>query len=280
MSRFRLSATIRPSTTIRFFVQAQDSRAFDKTTGGQVAPMRDTFDLRQAYGDFGPSRATVRIGRQDLFFGEQRLIGNLPWTNTARSFDGGRVTLRQKIGQFDVFAASVVNIQPEAFDKSGNGNILYGTYESLTNLIPKQTIEPYFLWRQSRGIAAELGGTATLHQATTGVRMAGALPHAFDYSTEAALQRGSAGPDDIRAWAGHGARRPRRRRRARTPAAVRRVQSRVGRRELERRHARHLRSALSHRSRQATGSSDQVGWRNINHARAGARPQAGGTAGS
>ena len=202
MDRFRLNATVRPSKSLAFVVQGQDSRAFDKSAGSQAAPFRDTLDLRMAYGEFG-SNSTVRVGRQELSFGEQRLLGPLPWTNTARSFDGARVTLKGRIGQIDGFAASIVTINPTGFDKSGYGNLISGAYGSLTAVIPKQVIEPYFLWRQSRDIAAELGGLAPLHQATTGLRMAGKLPAALDYSGELAVQTGSAGPDEVRAWAGH-----------------------------------------------------------------------------
>lgn len=202
MDRFRLNATASPTTLMKFVVQVQDARAFDKTTGSQVAPLRDTFDLRMAYGEFG-STSTVRIGRQELAFGEQRLLGHVGWLNTARTFDGARVTLKRQALQLDAFAASVVTIRPDAFDKSGSGNVLYGAYVSTTAIVPKQTLEPYVLWRQSRGIAAELGGLANLHQATVGVRMAGKLPAAFDYSTETAVQSGSLGPDDVKAWASH-----------------------------------------------------------------------------
>jgi len=116
------------------------------------------------------------------------------------------VTLKGRIGQIDGFAASIVTINPTGFDKSGYGNLISGAYGSLTAVIPKQVIEPYFFWRQSRDIAAELGGLASLHQATTGLRMAGKLsklPGALDYSGELAVQTGSAGPDDVMAWAGH-----------------------------------------------------------------------------
>jgi hypothetical protein len=204
MDRFRLNATVRPSKSLAFVVQGQDSRAFDKTAGSQVAPFRDTLDLRVAYGEIG-SNSTVRIGRQELAFGEQRLLGPLPWTNTARSFDGARVTLKSKLGQVDAFAASVVTIDPTGFDKSGSGNLISGAYGSFTAVIPKQVIEPYFFWRQSRDIAAELGGLAPLHQATTGLRVAGKLPAALDYSGEVAVQTGSVGPDSVMAWAGHSA---------------------------------------------------------------------------
>jgi len=204
MDRFRLNATVRPSKSLAFVVQGQDSRAFDKTAGSQVAPFRNTLDLRMAYGEIG-SNSTVRVGRQELSFGDQRLLGPLPWTNTARSFDGARVTLKSRIGQIDGFAASIVTINPTGFDKSGSGNLISGVYGSLTAVIPRQVVEPYFLWRQSRDIAAELGGLAPLHQATTGLRMAGKLPAALDYSGELAVQTGSVGPDDVRAWAGHSA---------------------------------------------------------------------------
>src|SRR4029077_6839932 len=93
-------------------------RVFDKTSGGMAVPFRDTLDLRMAYGEFGGARNMVRAGRQELAFGEQRLLGHLNWVNDARSFDGGRATIAPKPFKFDVFATSVVTIQPEAFDKS------------------------------------------------------------------------------------------------------------------------------------------------------------------
>ena len=123
MDRFRLNATVRPAKSLAFVVQAQDARTFDKTAGSQAAPFRDTLDLRMAYGEIG-SKHTVRIGRQELAFGEQRLLGHLAWVNTARSFDGARATIKGKLGQIDGFAASVVTIDPEGFDKSGNGNLI------------------------------------------------------------------------------------------------------------------------------------------------------------
>lgn len=203
MDRFRLNATIRPSTLFAFVAQVQDSRAFDKTAGSQAAPFRNTLDLRMAYGEIG-AKHFVRVGRQELAFGEQRLLGSLNWTNTARTFDGVHATFKTKAGQIDGFAASVVTIDSKGFDKSGSGNLISGAYVSLTTVVPRQTVEPYFFWRQARNITAEFGGTAPLHQATTGLRIAGKLPTAFDYSGELAVQTGSVGADDVKAWAGHG----------------------------------------------------------------------------
>jgi hypothetical protein len=203
LDRFRVNATVTPASTLKFMVQLQDARAFDKTTGGQAAPFRDTLDLRLAYGELGNAQNTVRVGRQELVFGEQRLIGNLNWVNAARSFDGVHASISRKAFKFDIFAASVVTIQPDAIGKSGYGNALYGFYGSAPALIPKAVVEPYLFWRQSTGVAVETGGTGDLHQATIGVRAVGKLPAGLDYGTEMAVQRGSVASDAVRAWAGH-----------------------------------------------------------------------------
>jgi hypothetical protein len=267
MDRFRLNTTVAPTTSMKFVVQLQDARAFIKTAGSQLVPLRDTLDLRMAYGEFG-STSSVRVGRQELVFGEQRLLGQLSWANTARSFDGARATLKRNGLQVDVFAASVVTIQPDAFDKSGYGNRLFGAYLSTARIAPKQTLEPYFFWRQSAGVAAELGGVADLHQATTGVRMAGALPSAFDYSTETAFQTGSVGPDTVRAWASHW-------NVGRTLTGVRARPRLFGEYNYASGDANRMDGTrgtfdqLYPTGHDKLGLADQVGWRNIHHARAG-----------
>jgi hypothetical protein len=203
LDRFRFNATVAPSPVLRFVVQVQDARAFDKTTGQLAVPLRDTFDLRLAYGEVGGARNMVRVGRQELVFGEQRLLGHLNWVNDARSFDGIRATVARKAFKFDAFATSVVTIQPDAFDKSGYGNALYGFYGSAPTLIPKATVEPYLFWRKSEGVTLETGGLGDIHQATIGTRIVGKLPVDFDYGLEMAGQTGSVASDDVRAWAGH-----------------------------------------------------------------------------
>ena len=203
LDRFRINLTATASPVARFVVQVQDARAFDKTTGGSAVPFRDTVDLRMAYGEFGGAKNMVRAGRQELTFGEQRLIGHLNWVNNARSFDGARATITRKPFKFDVFATSVVTIRPEAFDKSGDGNRLYGFYGSTTTVLPKATVEPYLFYRRSKGLTLETAGLGDINQATIGTRVAGKLPRNVDYGLEMAAQAGSVATDDVRAWAGH-----------------------------------------------------------------------------
>jgi hypothetical protein len=84
------------------------------------------------------------------------------------------------------------------------GNNLYGVYGSFKNAVPKATLEPYVLWRLAPANARlpETASRGHLNETTIGLRLAGALPAAFDYEIEMDRQTGSLGANSIRAWAG------------------------------------------------------------------------------
>ena len=205
LTRVRVNATITPSQSLSFQVNVQDARVAGKTVGPTTAPFRGPFDLRVGFADVGSAKAPVaaRLGRQELSFGEQRLIGPLPWVNTGRSWDAARGILRSKAFQVDMFVASLVRSLPDEFDKSGNGNRLGGAYATTTKLIPKATVEPYVFFRRDVNLRSELGATGTINQATIGARTVGRLPLGLDYGVEMVMQRGSLADDSISAWAGH-----------------------------------------------------------------------------
>ena len=206
LNRVRLNMRVTPSYWMRFQVQAQDAQAFGRNAKPDAPPFEDTFDLRQAYVEFGKAETPavlLRVGRQELFFGEQRLIGHLNWTNTARSFDAARLTLQHKNYKVDLFSATVVNLREARFDKSTGGNDLHGAYGSITKLVPNATIEPYVLWRLARGSKTETGIPGTTSREVYGFRWVGKLPAHFDYGAEIVGQSGHVGTDTIRAEASH-----------------------------------------------------------------------------
>jgi hypothetical protein len=205
LSRVRLNATVTASKSLSFQANVQDARVARKQVGPTTAPFRGPFDLRTAFADIGEARAPVaaRLGRQELAFGEQRLLGHLAWVNTGRSWDAARVILRAKSWQADVFGASLVRSLPDAFDKSGNGNRLAGVYASSAKVVPQAAVEPYVFWRRDVNLRSELTTVGSLSQTTMGVRVAGKLPVRLDYGVEMALQRGSLAADSVSAWAGH-----------------------------------------------------------------------------
>jgi hypothetical protein len=269
LSRFRLGATVRPAQRLAFSVEVQDARVGEKEVGSTASPFRAPLDLRAAYADIGGvnDKVAARVGRQELFYGDQRLVGHLNWTNAARTFDAARVMLRFGEASVDAFVSSVVRIEQESFDESGNGNRFSGAYFSFKRLVPKSTVEPYVFYRIDRDLPTETGALGSLGAATFGARWVGQLPARLDYNVEMAGQAGALGSDDVRAWAGHWQLRES----FGGPMAFRVTgefnyatgdeSSTDGRRSTF--------DQLYPTGHDKYGLADQIGWRNIRHARAG-----------
>jgi SAM-dependent methyltransferase len=208
----------------------------------------------------------VRAGRQELAFGDERLLGNANWPNTARSFDALRGTIRHGGFRADLFAARVVKLHDGEFDWSTPGNNLYGVYGGIEKRVPSATVEPYFLWRRQSALKTELGMPGISNFGTVGVRWVGKLPANLDYGTEMDKQAGSLGTDTITAWAGHWL---------------------LGKTLINTRFKPHFSVEYNYASGNPTdgtrstfdqlyptghdkyGLDDQVGWKNIRNARAG-----------
>jgi alginate export protein len=208
LSRVRVDVTIQPSKWLSFFGETQDSRVFFNHHVPDAVPFQNTWDIRQAYVQLGSSTegpANLTVGRQVLAFGNERVIGPSDWTNTSRSFDAVRLDLHQTGYEVSLFASSVVIEVDGAMDHHLQGNNLYGVYGSFKNAIPKATLEPYVLWRLAPANAGlpETANRGHLNETTIGLRLAGALPAAFDYEIEMDKQTGSLGANSIRTWAGY-----------------------------------------------------------------------------
>ena len=57
-------------------------------------PESDTIDLRQAFVTLGNQKEfplSLKAGRQELIYGEERLIGTAPWNNITRVFDAAKL---------------------------------------------------------------------------------------------------------------------------------------------------------------------------------------------
>jgi hypothetical protein len=268
LSRLRLSATA-TGHSMGATVQVQDARVADKSIGPQSAPFQAGFDFRQAFVDVGNAKAPLaaRLGRQEIAFGDQRLVGHAGWLNAARSFDAARVTFRASAAQVDVFAGSVVRVLNGEFDKSGNGNRFGGAYVSSGRILPQGTVEPYLLYRRDTNLRTETGAFGSLDQFTTGGRFAGKLPARLDYNVEMDLQRGSLASDDVRAWAGHWQVRE-----TLPGSGTPRLTGEYNYASGDEDPADGVRGTFDQlypTAHDKYGLADQVGWRNIHHVRGG-----------
>jgi hypothetical protein len=206
LSRLRLNVSITPTTWFEAFVQAQDSEPLGITPGHITTSVKDVFDLRQAYVQFQNGEKawfSFRVGRQELRYGQERLVGVSDWTNAPRVFDGFRLVLGTHRNHIDLFSASVVVNNPVAFDNHIGGMNFHGAYGSFSSLVPKASIEPYVFWKALPLVRSEEGTTGNENLWTYGFRWTGKLPLNFDYTLEAAKQTGNFSSDVIAAWAGY-----------------------------------------------------------------------------
>ena len=155
--RFRIGITLKPTDWLKIYAQAQDSREWlsDRADfpGVLAAEGDDTFDLRQAYIEIGNTKDIpwgIKIGRQVLSFGDERLVGAFEWNNIARTFDAVKLSYKGANWNVDAFASTVVVPERGSYNQSDlfNGNetereqVFSGLYFS-TTAIPVQTTDLY-----------------------------------------------------------------------------------------------------------------------------------------
>lgn len=199
--RYRLGLAIKPAHWLTFYGQVQDARA-----AGMAAPdsgVKDTIDLRQAYVDIGHEQGwwDLKVGRQMIFFGSERVIGASEWGNTARVFDAARLGVHHGSDRVDIFASSVVQNDMDHWDHHQQGNNLHGIYASLGSPIPGFKLEPYVLLRTAARGTGDAGRIGRMHTYTWGVRGAGVYRKAWTVEAEAIRQSGSIANSNLAAWA-------------------------------------------------------------------------------
>lgn len=195
---------------ITVFAQLQDFRTFgfEQST---VSNEGNT-DLHQGYVEMGGKTESgkvggwARVGRQEIIWGNSRLIGNLDWLPSARSFDGLRGHL--DFGKFGVDAFAVILEFQQRFDVLGpdgevarrvanNGTQLYGA-QIYGNVHPLFNFEVQILGTEQRPIPS--ANTRRMSIASPGARVFGAS-HGFNYEAEAHVQGGKSNGLDHLAWA-------------------------------------------------------------------------------
>jgi hypothetical protein len=164
----------------------------------------DLFDLHQGFATLGnPEKfpLTAKVGRQEMTYGDDRLIGTFDWNNIGRMFDAVKLRYAGTDWWVDAFASHIVIPRDNHFDVSDNYDYFSGIYASSTGLVPWQESQLYFLSRNTGKDAVnfEPGALVTLPSPrdiyTVGTRFK-SLPgklRGWDYTLEADYQFGRYG---------------------------------------------------------------------------------------
>lgn len=193
----RARANVTVSTErLRAFVEVQDARNW----GTEVSTVSNdrNMDLHQAYldlPDLAHSGVSLTVGRQELAYGDERLLGAADWLTAARSFDGAVVRYGWKGGTVDALGALVNDRRTAA---RGVGDmVLSGVYGRFLRGKPGRELDLYVLnLADGAQIAGELTGQDDSRITTTGARARYGKAAGPQASAEAAFQFGHRGPDD------------------------------------------------------------------------------------
>jgi hypothetical protein len=181
-TRFRADVTLNPNVLVR--LELQDARQY-----GQKGTPQNTgapaLDLRQGFVEvknLADGMLGFRLGRQELIYGSQRLIGISDWPNFGQTYDAG--LLRATFGEVtaDVFGAAI--------QRNANPTLGYNRDVFITGLWA--TWKPVDVKSALHGfIIFDNPKTAALRQNryTTGINAMGSYD-AFDYAVDGVYQFG------------------------------------------------------------------------------------------
>ncbi|NIP27112.1 MAG: alginate export family protein [Phycisphaerae bacterium] len=202
LQRYFFHADLRETDGLRFFLQGKFAYVTDRDRGG-YGGLEDHSDIHQGFGDVPLSISgapmTIRLGRQEIQYGAQRLISPLDWGNIRRTFDGVKVFTDIDDWRIDAFAVRpVVGDRRNLDDENENIDFygLYSTWKGTSAL----SADFYFLLLKNNEITTNSNnniGRRTVY--TIGTRLWGRKGD-WDWETEAASQFGTYAGDRIRAW--------------------------------------------------------------------------------
>jgi hypothetical protein len=204
--REKLHIGWQPESWLKFYVEGRGAQA--SSDDRDPSPEQDVWDLHQAYLFLADPKIfplTLQLGRQEMLYGDEHLIGIADWSNTGRSFDAVRV--RATLGEaswVDVFTSRVVIARDDYFNESNDEDQFSGIYAFSGELVKGLDAQAYFLARDvgegsPHAIAPGIGGPSERDVYTYGMRVK-SLPDAWrgwDFTAEGMGQFGTVVSDDV-----------------------------------------------------------------------------------
>ena len=155
--------------------------------------------------DIADAPAYVRVGRQELLFGSQRLVSTNDWFNTRQTFEGIRGFWRTEELDVDVFAVHPVRIEPTKFDQADTKTLFCGVWTTYRPM-PGTSVDLYYLGLRNgsqlpdRFVPGPLAPRGDEYIHTLGARLAG-NDGPFMYDLEGMCQEGQRAGRDLKACA-------------------------------------------------------------------------------
>jgi hypothetical protein len=205
LTRYLVHADFHAGKHFRTFVQGQSSLANGKV--GSPSPVDENqLDLHQAFTDFtfalqNAQALTIRIGRQEMLYGSQRLVAVREGPNNRQSFDAARLLYVHPGWKADVFFSHFVQSKQKIFDDGFKQNIRFWGAYLVKNGIPfLNNVDVYYFGLSKNKAAFDDGdGPGKELRHSVGSRI-WAIKKFWRYDIEGLYQFGNFEGKKIAAW--------------------------------------------------------------------------------
>jgi hypothetical protein len=205
LHRLLLSSDFHLGYYVRVFVQLGDELEAGRLPGPQPTDI-DRGDLAQGFIEVNlplddGSTANVRVGRQEMIFGSNRLVDIREGPNIRQSFDGVRAWVTFDDVRIDTFWTRPVFNKEGWFDDTADPTQqLFGAYATTpVKAVPGMSVDVYYIGLD-RDNALLDAGVENERRDSVGTRIFGTA-WAIDYNFEGIYQFGQFGDRPIRAFA-------------------------------------------------------------------------------
>lgn len=206
--RFLIHSNIHVNSSLRIYLEGKSALASARSLpGGKRRSDVDQLALQQGFMDFKPmsnNDLTVRVGRQQMAYGSQRLVTIAPWINTMRTWDGVRIINKSKTLSVSAFATQFVTVQQAVYNNSSPSQRFYGVFSTLSKESLPVNVDLYwlFLHKENQLFQGPSSTQSTLKQTdnrnTVGARIFS--KKGMQYDIEYAYQFGRWGSRQISAY--------------------------------------------------------------------------------
>jgi len=145
LSRFRLYGNWKIDDCTRVYVEGISAEVVDD---GDYLPRPidvNVGDFLNAFIDYElDEELTVRVGRQELLYGAERLISPLDWANTRRTFEGVKLMYAGDDWKVDGFYTHYVPVLPYELDQADYKIPFYGAWGTYAGWENK-TLDVYYI---------------------------------------------------------------------------------------------------------------------------------------
>ena len=222
LGRFRAGFDYRPLKKIHFSMWMQDSEAwglalsnnafYNKKFGMEHNPDKDRWELWKSYVEVEKIfdiPLCIKLGRQKIFYGNNRVFGPGEWGNTGRwIWDAAKLSYKFKLGFIDTYYGRTMLHDPDEFSlnhRHGFESAGFYSHFGIPLFSFKMAVEPFFMTKSDghnlyKGENGSMGDVKAYYM---GFRTYGKDINGFDYDLTYIAQRGDYADDDINAYGYH-----------------------------------------------------------------------------